>query len=49
LGCGALMIVPPSRATSGTPYWASFPKSLIVVGWSLPKFHAHPCRFDEGA
>jgi len=43
LGTTGLMIVPPKRATSGAPYCASIPKSLVVTpGLTLPKFHTQP-------
>ena len=43
------MIVPPYLATSGVPYWASFPKSRTVLGWSFPKFHTQAVACDPTA
>ena len=45
LGKTALVSVPPYLATLGVPYWASRPKSLKVLGWSLPKFHTHTAEW----
>ena len=47
------MIVPAYLATFGVPYCASLPKSLMVFGRSLPKFHTHavvcaPSALDSG-
>src|SRR6266516_3871010 len=42
LAMTGLVFVPPNRATSGEPYWASLPNvRWVTPGIKLPKFHTH--------